>query len=210
MKKRMAIVSLFAILCISWQSQRRMVKDKNWKHLEAMLRSGTIPGDPGIRLDGVYCWVDSETLKQDPRAQYLLPIGFYANGLIRVDQTVYHDSQSLSYWCSMITNVPDRNYASFGAYRLSHDTIDCYVFTGFAGVSRSVRTFIAHYTGLLKHGDTITGWRMIPPYPKVRTDLNDMSDYTGARMYVFRPAPGCRIETDKIWMNRYRRPDTVK
>lgn len=60
-----------------------------------------------------------------------------------------------------------------GSYKIVGDSLYATIPSYFALSGMRLRLFDAHYAGYIKNSDTIVGWKMIPPYPKVKPRLND-------------------------------------
>lgn len=59
-----------------------------------------------------------------------------------------------------------------GDYNIIRDSIYAKIPTQFAGNGERVIYRTAYYKGFIKNQDTILGWKMCPPYPKVNMRLN--------------------------------------
>ena len=207
--KPMYIRLIFTILTvcvatIACKSGNKLTKEKNWDGLLNILNASHADESKAIRYDGVYCWTNSQAEVRNERIRYLAPVMFYKNGLMYADQFSYLDSSILRYQFITSNNHHDEIRKNFGVYKLNHDTLDCFFYTGFIGRGLSVKSRIAHYTGILKGSDTITKWHMIPPYPKISPNFRDLEDSSAPKTAVVKPFPADLLDADKIWLNKYR------
>lgn len=60
-----------------------------------------------------------------------------------------------------------------GSYIVFDDTISAKLPITLYGGGKRPMTYEAYFQGFLLNRDTITGWKMIPPYPKANKRLND-------------------------------------
>lgn len=99
-----------------------------------------------------------------------------------VDILVFLNATNIFYNGHAVSSErPDFNWEFFkrnakrriGSYSILDDSLYVSVNTAFAGPSNMIRYFRANYSGYILNKDTIIGWKMIPPYPKVKLRFNE-------------------------------------
>src|SRR5690606_5985067 len=73
-----------------------------------------------------------------------------------------------------------------GTYKIIEDSIHATISTMFFAAGNRLIYLKANYIGYMKNRDTILGWKMIPPYPKIKLRFNEFfPEDTTAKMLYF-------------------------
>lgn len=155
--------------------------------------SEDVPEDRNIRFDGFYNTYDTTMSPNCGKRAYEL----YASKDIVVflqQNRVLYNGRMGSY------SMPDFNDISFkreasqmiGTYHIKGDSIYAIIPTTYLLHAQRYEYFTAYYVGYLKNNDTVIGWKMVPPFPKIKLKHNDFFHYdTTPKMLYF-------IKYDKV------------
>lgn len=126
--------------------------------------AGVAPVDRSIRTDGMYNMLDTTLLPSgQPAMEHYTTQGLV---VFATDTTLYRDNgvtiDSLPFNCRYYQLY---NRKADGEYYIKGDSVFATVATTFV-VGARYRSFLAHFRGYIKNRDTITDWKVVPPYPK--------------------------------------------
>lgn len=123
-----------------------------------------------LRFDGIYSDYDTVS-SPDDHTQKIIGTEFVA---FLKDSHIFYSGEGVSgiypdFQGFFKTNGPNLT----GTYHISNDTLYATISTLF--FKRGMRfTFLdANYVGYIKNKDTISAWKMVPPYPKMNLRLNE-------------------------------------
>lgn len=120
-----------------------------------------------LRFDGLYSTYANEGLCGP---QHNLPFKALNYFVLLDNKKIYYNARggacdspdfldySFEHWaCKMV-----------GTYTVHNDTMYANIPVIFSHPCRAVKLATTHYKGYVKNADTVVGWRMVPPYPKLK------------------------------------------
>jgi hypothetical protein len=146
--------------------------------------SATI-GITRLNFDGFYSSHDTSLMACEKKANELYkvvnPIIFMATG------RVFYDNHGVSYGLPDF-NVEYYQHRGVGDYYIINDSVFAKIPSAFAIGGMRMRLFEANYIGYIKNKDTIIGWKMVAPYPNVKSKLNNyfIRDTTPKTLYFIK------------------------
>ncbi|HUR12157.1 MAG TPA: hypothetical protein VM012_12350, partial [Flavitalea sp.] len=175
-----------------------------------------------LKMDGAYHFIEKELLnhptayKNGVPTKYVdtpyldCPVFFFDNGLILYYLAFSLDSAQFIFWQQHYSTIKGGANA-WGVYDIRNDTITAIVYIAYTGKNFKRRqSRQCYFQGILKNRDTITAWRMIPPFPEIAVsfDMNkELLEYLKApKDLSYKPVPGkIVINPAKAWINELKK-----
>jgi hypothetical protein len=147
-----------------------------------------------IRIDGMYNTLDTTLLSNGKRlSDHNTTIGFI---VFKKDQSIFRDNggniDSLPFTCEYYKQY---NRKARGQYEIKGDSVIAYLPATFIVWGMRFKTYNAWFKGYIRNRDTITGWHVVPPYPK---KIGKWSLKLENNQVIFTPHTIYFIKTDAV------------
>jgi hypothetical protein len=158
-----------------------------------------------LRYDGVYSLYDThkgnDSIPMLQRAFLIEPIRFFENRYFMHTSVCYVEEETYQKFNkrNLYNKSPGRNQGCFFIHNDSLYMIGKFSFYWRGKISKF---YIAHFRGYIKNQDTITDWKMIPPYPNIDFEGNyHLLNQNQPAMYTFKPLKfDSVIDPNKLWI----------
>jgi len=160
-----------------------------------------------LRADGIYF---SKNVRYDIEGIFVInntfkPLLFKKNGFVYIfNPSVNNDK---SYYLNRIIHNEIRNY-NWGAYEINDKIITAIIPQVFYKRGLVSKYILCKYEGILIGTDSITNWRIIPPFPtNFDKELNEgsmLEMYQKPRCYsFFKNEIPLSVDTSGAWFNKF-------
>lgn len=137
-----------------------------------------------LRLNGVYIDYDTSRGINHNEGEYSVNTEFLA--FLENGEIFYSGESGCGIYPSFGSSFEARAFKLMGTYYVSNDTLYARISTHFWGNGYSGLFRDAFYTGYIENDSEISGWQMVPPYPKVKMRFNEnLKDETTPRTLHF-------------------------
>lgn len=160
-----------------------------------------------VKIDSLSTTIDSLSNKD---SVFIDPIMFYGNGIVDYIGKFY--STNFEKRINYIDQKNKFKNLPFGVFRVNDDSVEASIYIVFEGNSNSFNIwYLCNFTGMVS-GDSITNWRMIPPYPNF-TDLEKRQKFNQEKFnyllqpkaFIFQPfIQKTFLDSNNVWLNKYR------
>lgn len=164
------------------------------------------PKNRTLRYDGIYCKVDSsignDGLPLNKRVAHINPILFFENSYFASSFASYHSNQDFQMYFKRDCYRKIKMHTNEGVFYVQNDTVYMSGKFRFYWRGKIPKFYIAHFRGYIKNADTITDWKMIPPYPDIDLEGNFyLLNRNQAATFIFKPLQlDSLIDPEKLWI----------
>jgi hypothetical protein len=214
--RQTSFFALIIIFTLFSSFKKEKIQGDNLRLLREMLNDTANLRRSKLSFDGFYNTDDTAicykgSMKYGIRSidMYYLShfFGFYKNGLCFASMGTFKDKAEANSLCvyNRYTEEQNKLFSEWGAYRLYNDTIEILCYRQFNKSGDRPHPYLTHYRGIVKNRDTITDFKMVPPYPPVRAKFNNNFSDIKPHLLIFKHET-CKkyIDSDAVWLNKYR------
>ena len=157
-----------------------------------------------LQYDGIYSKVDTNRGNDGVAFQnsvaYVHPIRFFENRYFASSSGSYDDEDFQKHFKK--ESYKKNAFKNEGMYYVQSDSIYMTGKFKFYWTGKIPKFYIAHFRGYIKNKDTITDWKMIPPYPNIDFEANYyLLNRNQPAMYTFKPLKfDSVIDPNKLWI----------
>lgn len=138
------------------------------------------------------------------------PIFFLKNNMMALQNALMIDSTDYIYTMKNHGAKEREVMNDWGVYTIQNDTLKAslyIIYTGYQFGKGLNQRLLTNFEGYVKNKDTIQGWHMIPPLPKIAIMPNqyEFDFFMKPRDLVFKKVPVQDvINPNEVWINRFK------
>ncbi len=158
-----------------------------------------------LRHDGIYTMYDTlmgfDSVPLNLMATFIKPMRFFENNCFFHSSSCYLEEQEFQNYFKRDC-YQKRSFRNQGYYYIIKDSLYLSGKFTFYWIGKIPKFYIAHFRGYIKNADTITDWKMIPPYPNIDFQSNFYElNRNQPATYIFKPLKfDSIIDPEKLWI----------